>query len=111
MYLIKLKIDSDRYPTRRYYPFNVPTLSQPAELILRRPVVFFVGENGSGKSTLLEAITKKCGIPMWDKPKRHLAHENPYETRLVDYITVTWSNGRVPGSIFRAETFHDFADF
>jgi predicted ATPase len=70
-----------------------------------------VGENGSGKSTLLEALTRKCGIHIWDKPKRHLAHENPYETKLSDYIEVTWANGRVPGSLFRAETFREFADF
>ncbi len=70
-----------------------------------------MGENGSGKSTLLEAITRKCGIHLWDKPRRHLAHNNPYETKLADYITVTWSDGRVPGSLFRAETFYGFADF
>jgi predicted ATPase len=111
MYLLKFKIDSDRYPTRRCYPFNIPALSHTTELTLTRPVVFFVGENGSGKSTLLEAITRKCGVHLWDKPKRHLAHHNPFETRLADYITVTWSNGRVAGSLFRAETFRDFADF
>ena len=75
-----------------------------------------MGENGSGKSTLLEALTKKCGIHIWDKAKRHLAHENPYETRLSDYVEVTWTsrsraNGHVPGSLFRAETFREFADF
>jgi predicted ATPase len=111
MHLIKVRINSDRYPTDRYYPFNVPTLREMPELTFRSPVVFFVGENGSGKSTLLEAITKKCGIHMWDKPKRHIVHNNPYETRLADYITVTWRNGRVPGSLFRAETFRDLADF
>jgi predicted ATPase len=94
----------------------VPTLREAPELVLRKPIVFFVGENGSGKSTLLEAITRKCGIHLWDKPKRHLAHENPYETRLSDYVEVTWSpsareNGQVPGSLFRAETFREFADF
>ena len=111
MHLVKIRINSDRYPTHRFYPFNIPTLNQATELTFRRPVIFFVGENGSGKSTLLEAITSKCGIHVWDKPKRHVAHNNPYETRLADYITVTWSNGRVPGSLFRAETFRDFADF
>ena len=70
-----------------------------------------MGENGSGKSTLLEALSRKCGIHIWDKPKRHIAHENPYETRLSDYVDVTWANGRVPGSLFRAETFREFADF
>jgi predicted ATPase len=80
-------------------------------LSLDKPVVFFVGENGSGKSTLLEALCRKCGIHIWDKPKRHIAHENPYEARLVDYLDVRWANGRVPGSLFRAETFREFADF
>jgi predicted ATPase len=111
MHLIKVRIHSDNYPTHRIYPFNIPVLRETPELILKKPVAFFVGENGSGKSTLLEAITRKCGIHLWDKPRRHLAHNNPYETKLADYVTVTWSDGRVPGSLFRAETFHGFADF
>jgi predicted ATPase len=111
MHLIKVRIHSNHYPTNRIYPFNIPIIKETPELTFRKPVAFFVGENGSGKSTLLEAITRKCGIYLWDKPRRHLAHNNPYETALANYITVTWSNGRVPGSLFRAETFHDFADF
>ena len=111
MYLTKVRIEGDNYPTRRCYPFNIPVLREKSELIFRKPVVFFVGENGSGKSTLLEAITRKCGFHIWHKPRRHIAHNNPYEARLADYITVTWANGRVPGSLFRAETFHDLADF
>jgi predicted ATPase len=111
MHLVKVRINSDNYPTSRYYPFNIPTLMETPELTFRRPIVFFVGENGSGKSTLLDAITRKCDIHIWDKPRRHLAHDNPYETRLADYVTVTWANGSVPGSLFRAETFRDFADF
>jgi predicted ATPase len=111
MHIVRVRINSDDYPTDRCYPFNIPVLRETPELTFRSNVVFFVGENGSGKSTLLEAITKKCGIHIWDKPKRHVAHENPYETRLADYVTVTWANGRVPGSLFRAETFRDFADF
>jgi predicted ATPase len=111
MYLTKLKINADRFPTRRCYPFNIPSLCGAGELVFTSPVVFFVGENGSGKSTLLEAITRKCGVHVWTKLKRHIAHKNPYETRLADYISVTWSNGHVPGSLFSAETFRDFADF
>jgi predicted ATPase len=111
MYLTKVTLFSGHYPTDRFYPFNIPALRSTSELVLRSPVTFFVGENGSGKSTLLEAITKKCGVHIWDKPRRHLAHDNPYETRLSDFISVTWANGTVPGSLFRAETFHDLADF
>jgi predicted ATPase len=111
MHLLKVKINSEDYPTDRFYPFNVPILRDATELVFRSPIAFFVGENGSGKSTLLEAITKKCGVHIWHKPKRHVAHYNPFETRLSEYITITWANGGVPGSLFRAETFRDFADF
>lgn len=111
MHLIKVTLYNQIYPTDRYYPFSVPVLRRTPELVFRKPVAFFVGENGSGKSTLLEAISKKCGYHVWSKPKRHLSHDNPYETRLSDFIQLTWRNGSVPGSLFRAETFHDLADF
>ena len=111
MYITKVRIDRDSFPTSRIYPFNVPAIRETLELTFREPLVFFVGENGSGKSTLLDAIIRKCGIHVWEKPRRHLAHENPYETKLMNHVTVTWANGRVPGSLFRAETFRDLADF
>lgn len=111
MYLVKVEIEGERFPTHRFFPFNIPAIRQTPELIFRQPIVFFVGENGSGKSTLLEAITRRCGIHIWDKPRRHLAHNNPYETKLANYVGIGWTNGRISGSLFRAETFHDFADF
>ncbi|MCX7681247.1 MAG: AAA family ATPase [Anaerolineae bacterium] len=111
MYITSVKVHSEEYPTRRRYPFNIPALGNSPELVFHSAVAFFVGENGSGKSTLLDAIARKCSIHIWDKPRRHLAHENPYETRLADYITVQWADGSVPGSLFRAETFREFADF
>jgi predicted ATPase len=92
-------------------PKSELTATTTPPVVFKKPIVLFVGENGTGKSTLLEAITRKCDIHLWDKPRRHIAHDNPYETSLVDYITVTWANGSVPGSLFRAETFRDFADF
>lgn len=111
MYLTKVRIHSNGFPTHRLYPFSIPVIREPVELTFRRPVVFFVGENGSGKSTLLDAIARKSGIHIWEKPRRHLAHNNPYETKLTDYVTTTWTNGGVSGSLFRAETFRDLADF
>jgi predicted ATPase len=106
-----VRVESESFPAWGHYPFTIPTLNQATELEFRSMVTFFVGENGTGKTTLMDAITRKCGIHIWDKPRRHLAHNNPYETRLADYISVTWSNGGVPGSLFRAETFREFADF
>ena len=70
-----------------------------------------MGENGSGKSTLLEALTRKCGVHIWDKQKRRAGYDNPFADRLVDFIDVTWANGHVPGSLFRAETFQEMVDF
>ena len=111
MYISEVRFLSGHYPTDQYYPFNVPVLRTTPGLTFLHPVTFFVGENGSGKSTLLEAITRKCGIHVWDRPKRHLAHQNPYETRLADFIDVVWADEPVSGSLFRAETFHELADF
>ena len=111
MHLIKIRNDNQNYPSSDIYPFNIPALRETVELTFKKPVVLFVGENGTGKSTLLEAITRKCGIHIWEKPRRHIAHNNPYESRLVDYISVRWANGNVPGSLFRGETFRHFADF
>ncbi len=111
MYISEVILHSDHYPTQAYYPFNVPILRTTARLTFRRPITFFVGDNGSGKSTLLEAITRKSGIHVWDRPQRHRAHDNPYATRLADFIEIVWSAPRVSGSLFRAETFRDLADF
>jgi predicted ATPase len=111
MYISQVRLYSDHYPTNRYYPFNVPILRTTSLLTFDSPVTFFVGENGSGKSTLLEAMTLKSGVHTWDQPKRHAAHDNPYEGRLVDFIEVVWKGARAAGSLFRAETFRDLADF
>jgi predicted ATPase len=111
MHLEQVRIEAERFPTRSVYPFNIPLLGRATSLAFTRPVVFFLGENGSGKSTLLDAISRTCGMHIWDKPRRHTAHHNPYEARLAEYLSITWSDGPVPGSVFRAETFRDFADF
>jgi predicted ATPase len=109
MYLAKIRVRSDEFPTRGCHPFDIAALKRPVELRFR-PVTMLVGENGSGKSTLLEAIARKCGIHIWDGTRRHAAHDNPYEGLLAEYVTATWVNGTVPGSFFRAETFQNLAD-
>ncbi|HNS50574.1 MAG TPA: AAA family ATPase [Anaerolineae bacterium] len=111
IYLKSVSIESERFPNRRLFPFNIGALGEPQRLVFRRPVVFFSGENGSGKSTLLEAIARRCGIGLWDKPRRHESHYNPFEADLHRYVDVEWAEGRVAGSLFRAETFRDLSDF
>ena len=92
MYLTQARINSDGFPNTHIYPFTIPVIREPVELAFKSRIAFFVGENGSGKSTLLDAIARKCGIHIWDKPRRHLAHNNPHETKLVDYVSATWAN-------------------
>ena len=57
MHLLNVKIHSDRFPSRRFYPFNIQAMDEPQELVFHRPVVFFLGENGSGLLPIL-------GVPL-----------------------------------------------
>lgn len=72
------------------------------------PVTLFVGENGSGKSTLLRAIANACGIHIWQETNTTRYHHNPYEDKLVDYLSADWKEGKVPGSFFGSENFRHF---
>jgi predicted ATPase len=79
-------------------------------ITLDTPVTFFVGENGSGKSTLVEAITRKCGIYIWQGILRPRYNPSPYENDLYQTISIEWANGRrVNGSFFGSDIFNNFA--
>ena len=43
MYITGIKIDGERFPTQQLYPFNVPAIQDTPELLLEKPVAFFVG--------------------------------------------------------------------
>jgi predicted ATPase len=68
-----------------------------------------VGENGSGKSTLLEAVTRKCGIMMWQGIPRPRYKASPYEKELYKAIDIKWQAKKVPGSVFGSHIFRNFA--
>jgi predicted ATPase len=73
-----------------------------------------VGENGSGKSTLLEALSRKFGLTVWGGEKTHIVHDNPYETRLYDFIDLRGTEPRrsiEKGFLFRAENFFNYAAY
>jgi predicted ATPase len=71
-------------------------------------VTFFIGENGSGKSTLLEAMSRACGIHIWREPERTRVNQNPYEGKFHHFLTVQWTDGKVPGSFFGSGIFRRF---
>jgi len=98
----------EKYPTERHYPFSLPIFNQTKQIRFECPVTFFVGENGSGKSTLLEALALAGEIHIWRKQEGVRYQVNPYERQLCRYISLTWANGKVPGSYFGSEIFNDF---
>lgn len=102
-------LESERYPTKEHYPFNLPLFSETKKIELPTPITLFVGENGSGKSTLLEAIAVAAGIYIWRNGMTSRAIVNRYEASLHRYLKVKWENGSVPGSFFGAQIFKDFA--
>jgi predicted ATPase len=103
-------LNPDKYPTRDHYPFNLELFQKTSNIELDTPVTFFVGENGSGKSTLVQAITRKCGIYIWQGIQRPRYNASPYENSLYQNISIKWTNGRrVNGSFFGSDIFNNFA--
>ncbi len=108
-HLKSITLESERYPTKEHYPFNLPLFSETKKLEFESPITLFVGENGSGKSTLLEAIAEAAGIYIWRNGMNSRYRVNRYEGSLHRYMKVNWANGKVPGSFFGAQIFKDFA--
>ena len=110
MHLKRVILDPEKYPTREQYPFNLDLFKETRSITFKSPVTFFVGENGSGKSTLLEAITRKCGIYIWQGMQRPRFNASPYEKSLYKAISIEWANGKkVSGSFFGSQIFNNFA--
>lgn len=108
-YLTSVSIEPGRFPRNDVYPFSIPLFQSGGELELRTPVTYFIGENGSGKSTLLRAIANRCNIYMWKGFERLRYTSNRYENALCNYLSISWSDGAVPGSYFDSEVFRNFA--
>lgn len=110
MHLKKVSLNPDKYPTRDHYPFNLELFQKTPDIPLDASVTFFVGENGCGKSTLAQAITRKCGIYIWQGILRPRYNASPYENDLYKTIHLEWANGRsVNGSFFGSDIFNNFA--
>jgi predicted ATPase len=108
MHLKNVDLHPDKYPNTEYYPFNLPIFQQAGLIPFTTPVTLFVGENGTGKSTLMKALCQKCGIHIWQDTERARFENNPYEDTLHHYLTLTWADGRVPGSFFSSDNFKYF---
>jgi len=109
MHLKRVLFHPEKYPTRKHYPFHLKLFNETRAIELETAVTFFVGENGTGKSTLLEAITRRCGIMIWQGPQRPRFQASPYEKQLYHAIEVQWKDTTVPGSFFGSQIFRNFA--
>jgi predicted ATPase len=111
MHIKAITLHPEKYPDNSVYPFNLDLFQATTSLSLDSPVSFFAGENGTGKSTLLKAAARRCGIHIWEGNEldRTKFRRNRYESRLHEYLDVTWASGPVPGSFFAAEIFRNFA--
>jgi predicted ATPase len=87
MHLNNITIDQSRYPTYDYYPFNLPVFQKTKRITFNAPVTFFAGENGSGKSTLLQALSRSCGIHIWQEAETALSPRS--QLALLELLTET----------------------
>ena len=110
MYLKRVAIKGDCFPTREVYPFNQSLLQNSRSVSFEKPITFFAGENGTGKSTLLTAICRKCGITMWRDERNLRVIRNPHEDRLFQYVELEWAQGPVSGAYFGSDIFRTFAE-
>ncbi len=109
MYLKKLTISQEKFPTKEYYPFNLEIFNNTRGLDFESPVTIFTGENGTGKSTLLEALSRKCGIYIWEGEHRPRQKNNPYYKQMHSAVNVEWIDGPVPGSFFSSDVHKHFS--
>jgi predicted ATPase len=109
MHLLSLTIHAERFPDTQRYPFGLPLFRNTRALAFDRPITLFVGENGSGKSTLLRALARSAGIHIWQFEGGARLDPNPWEETLGSHLELGWTQGRVPGSFFASDLFHDFS--
>lgn len=108
MHLKSVTLQHDKYPCKDFYPFTLSILNETKQITFDSPITMFVGENGTGKSTLLKAITRACGIHIWQAPDGVRCEVNEYEDTLYNYLSLEWTKGRVPGSYFGSDIFRYF---
>jgi predicted ATPase len=105
MHIEKVSFNPETYPVKNLYPFNLKVFHNTEFLKFDSNLTFFIGENGSGKSTLLKAISRRCGIHIWEEDAGRRFDHNRYEDQLHNHVDVSWANGKKPGAFFSSETY------
>jgi predicted ATPase len=107
-YLTKIWL-LDSHPLE--YPFNLDIFKDGLNLSFSKNVSFFVGENGTGKSTLIEAIAEQCGFNLSGGNRNHIYDFHETESKLANYLKLSWEMKVNHGFFMRAESFFNFATY
>jgi predicted ATPase len=110
VYIQNIRLEPSHYPTREYYPFNIPVFQKPLSLSFSAPVTFFIGENGCGKTTLLQALAIRSGVHIWRESERRRVQRNPFVYKFPDFLSIEWAGNRVPGIYFGSNYFQFFSE-
>src|SRR5436190_3009217 len=109
-FLNAVRLERERVPDFRAYPFSIPAIRQLDRLEFHPAVTFFIGENGSGKSTLLEAIAVKFGYNAEGGDRNFLFASRETHSCLHEFLRLERGVGRpADGSLLRAESFYTLA--
>ena len=112
LYLRGVRLEREEAASMDEYPFSLPAVRAlaEAELELRAPVTFLVGENGSGKSTLLEAIAASWGFNPEGGSRNFLFATQPSHSPLHGPLRLVRGHKRpADGFFLRAESFYNVA--
>ncbi len=109
LFIKKIQIDWDRISGDSYLR-NIQALQHINEIVLEKPVTFFVGENGTGKSTLLEAVAVAYGFNPEGGSINYNFSTYDSHSELCDALTLFRGVAKKRGGYFlRAESFYNVA--
>ena len=109
-YVRQVRLERDKVPDFRAYPFCIPAVQGLDELPLHEKVTFLVGENGMGKSTFMEALAVACGCCPEGGGRNFRLETCATHSPLYQYLHLT--KGPLPprdNYFLRAESFYNVA--
>ncbi len=110
LFIKKIEINTQDFPNKKIYPFNIEIIKNFKTLTLSKNVTFLVGENGIGKSTFIESLAVSCGLNAEGGTQNFSFTTRETEYDLSHYIKIDHFQRRVETKFFlRAESFYNVA--
>jgi len=111
-----IKITAPSLESKPEYPFTLPIIQNFKKIRFSSQVTFFVGENGTGKSTFLEAVAHHVGLGP-EGGSKNISFKTSIDQvysgvqKFADTMTLSWRQKPKDAYFFRAESFHNVANF